>query len=450
MSPARLVPILLGATLSGYVIRTAPRAGQPRNSYDAPLVLAAIVLLAIGLVLVTPWITAVIATGTASATRSVPVLLASRRLQLESTTAARAISGVVLLLFMTTFAQSVVLAIRGSVIKQSWLAAVSDNLYEVQAAEPGGPPLEGLLASIPGVTAVVPVEWYDSGELATLAPGTAQAASVSIASPIRAIVMSCAQLRVIIRNPPPCTDGQTYGLTEPPDPNSVQKPVTLHPAVPASPTSGPASAVSVGPGAAAMTLPDPRAQRALQADFVITRTATDSIPTQTYYFHTNGNPTTLERVRSAIAGEPATTVSLLDDAVGRQYDLAVYNTVIALGAAITLSVAFAALLIGAVDRANERRGYVAVQSAIGVPLRTLRQAQIIQVLLPYSVGVALAFTFSKLASNAYAHAGNFSHSIAATSLIVPATISVAGAVLIALSTLPALHTSGTAEAIHQN
>ena len=106
--------------------------------------------------------------------------------------------------------------------------------------------------------------------------------------------------------------------------------------------------------------------------------------------------------------------------------------------ATALLVGFAALLIGGVDRALERRRQLAALHVLGVPPRVVRRSQLIQALAPLAVGVPLAGSAGLLAGAAYLNFGGERAHTPWQPVLLTAAAGAGGAVLVAAGTVPAL------------
>jgi hypothetical protein len=205
----RVVPLLAGlAELGFFVVRGAPSA--PGNEVWA--LLSGFLLIIVGLIIAGPWLTMTAARVMARRTSRPGTLIAARRLADDPKAAFRAVSGLVLALFITTVAvvalstqdakdltQSATPAAAAVVTDQ---VAVSGDFISPQepAAAGAGPaapaaPLAAQLHGIPGVQGVVVVRAVPKLTI----PGTFDNLGTypGGSSPVPAGVVSCAQLATV-------------------------------------------------------------------------------------------------------------------------------------------------------------------------------------------------------------------------------------------------------------
>jgi FtsX-like permease family len=207
----RVLPLLAGlAELGFFVVRGAP--ASPGDEVWA--LLSGFLLIIVGLVIAGPWLTMAAARVMARRTSRPGALIAARRLADDPRAAFRAVSGLVLALFITTVA---VVGITTQDAKNltRWAtpaaaAVVTDQLTGsamfVSSAEPPaaarpGPaapaaPLAAQLRGIPGVQGVVVVH----ADPKLTIPGTFHDLGANLGgpqSPVPAGVVSCAQLATV-------------------------------------------------------------------------------------------------------------------------------------------------------------------------------------------------------------------------------------------------------------
>jgi hypothetical protein len=152
----RLIPLAAGLAELAYFVgrRPATTDGQVQAYLGGMLVTMA------GLVIAGPWLTMVGSRLLAGRTRRVATLIAARRLADNPQAGFRAVSGLVLALFVTTVAVAVIgtiVAERGGTSPDS---AVASNLVEHfgrEALPAGAQPVPAGLTSMPGVQAVAVV-----------------------------------------------------------------------------------------------------------------------------------------------------------------------------------------------------------------------------------------------------------------------------------------------------
>jgi hypothetical protein len=206
----RVVPLLAGlAELGFFVVHGTP--ASPAGEVWA--LLPGFLLIIVGLVIAGPWLTMAVARVMARRTSHPGALIAARRLADDPRAAFRAVSGLVLALFVTTVAvvsittqdakdvaQSATPAAEAVVTDQLAASGLFRSSAEPAASGPGpaaaAAPLPARLRGIPGVQGVVVVR-ADPG---LTIPGTFQNLGTFPSGPpipIPAGVVSCAQLAAV-------------------------------------------------------------------------------------------------------------------------------------------------------------------------------------------------------------------------------------------------------------
>ena len=119
------------------------------------------------------------------------------------------------------------------------------------------------------------------------------------------------------------------------------------------------------------------------------------------------SPSTVERIRDAFPpGVLATTIQEQASFAARVYDG--YVRAVVLGLVMAITVGAASLAVSTADSARERRRSTAALVAIGVLLRTVRRAVLLQMAAPMLTNVLLALGAAAAASTLYLdiYAGN--------------------------------------------
>jgi hypothetical protein len=202
----RVVPLLAGlAELAFWTIHGHPASIS--GQIDAFVSSFAIIL--VGLFIAGPWLTMAAARGMARWTSRPGTLIAARRLADDPRGAFRAVSGLVLALFITTVAVVAITTqnaknmtqfgtVAESNVLSDQIANESSNSLSVAGAGPAAPaaPLTAQLRGIPGVQGVVVVR-EDPG---LTIPGTFHGLGGSPSgqfTPVPAAAISCAQLATV-------------------------------------------------------------------------------------------------------------------------------------------------------------------------------------------------------------------------------------------------------------
>ncbi|WP_405006680.1 hypothetical protein OHV13_23595 [Kitasatospora purpeofusca] len=460
LSSWRLVPLVLGAALSGYAaLSPPPETGDP-NTAMLLVTGAGLLLTFVGVATATALIARSIGVLLGRLARSIAVLLGARRLEVEAATATRVVTGLVLLVFAGTLGQSVFASVESRAGAESWARLMAPGVLQGPAATAEGLPVpESVLRGVPGVREVVPVrrlhtplpDALQDAPAATAGAGDLPQTPVAMHS---AVVLSCSGLATVIKQPPQdCQEGTAYWL---PRPNGGTAPATTAPLTFTAPEQ-PGAAVTVAPPVRTLAVPDPYAvsdTSPLAADILLPPDTPGlsgvPAPVETYLVATDGKASTYEALNAAVARmDPSLTVSVPDIALEAQYQFPLFRALLVLGTLLTLVISFATIAVGSIDRAIERRREVALQAVVGVPLPTMRRAQLVQILVPYGAGIALALALAVLAGRAYGRTGGTQGGIPLGSFAAIAGIAVLGAVVAGLSSLPALGRRVKAEFLHR-
>ncbi|HEX9540489.1 MAG TPA: FtsX-like permease family protein [Streptosporangiaceae bacterium] len=201
----RTLPLLAGLAELGFF---AVRGGQLSVGAETQVLVSGFLLIIAGLVIAGPWLTMAMARVMARRTSRPGALIAARRLADDPRAAFRAVSGLVLALFITTVAVVAITTQDTKDLTRFGSAAEANVLTDQLAGQqspasqgtpgPAAPaaPLAAQLRGIPGVRGVVVVR-ADPG---LTIPGTFPGLGTSTfgpPSPVPAGVVSCAQLATV-------------------------------------------------------------------------------------------------------------------------------------------------------------------------------------------------------------------------------------------------------------
>ena len=461
----RLLPLAAGAILLAIADVLKAKGGTALGPMGGGLILALA-----GLSIAVPLLAQLVAAGLARVTGSLSVLLGARRIQTEAAGISRVVTGLVLLVFAGGFAEGALAAVKADVVADSGTSSpdLRSAVMVVPGVDTAAHPLPSRdWSTIAGVTAVL-------GLRQLVGPPVDEGGGATSYEGPSALVATCADLTALLASAPVgCHEGVAYRL--PPEPN-VQLP--YDPAAPvklidesatrdADPVTGKLRHAPV-----VVTVPAPTQtlqvqdvesfDNTFQADLVLPpgTPALAGLPTtgpEHYFLLTDGSPRTIEAVRTVAAQiDPALVVSTAAEFNNTSSDVAgyhfpLYSLLIGWGTALALLVAFASVAVATVDRAVERRRHVAMQTAIGVPASTVRRAQLVQVLVPYGVGILCATALSVLATLAYAHLTRpaAAAELPVRQILVTMLVALAGAVVVALSVLPSLGRPVTSDLLRQ-
>lgn len=374
--------IVVGYCATGFTDHPATTLGI--NAFLMP---AGILLTGLGLVLTLPLISYALARRLARTTQSLTLNLAMRRNEVEPGSTMRVVTGLVLLVFSASLAQGVLIQLeqvtRPSAPVQDYSIPLS-SLTSRQQHE---------VAGVPGVRAhaVTMESWTDPDGSADQPWGSA-------------VIATCDQLAKLVRHLEGCVDGKVMRLS---DPNAgtgqgARPGDTLPFRIPEG-GRGKTLNITLPHDVIAYSAYDPSAVHG--ADVLIPPSAlpaTASPEGARYVLSSSSDHNEVRKVLDGIAAvAPTTAVEPVGVNIEGLQQIAVLETLLAVGMIMGLVIGTAAFVVSATDRAVERRAQVTAITLIGARARTMRAVQCVQVVLPLSVGLALALVTGKLAEACY-------------------------------------------------
>ncbi|OII66208.1 ABC transporter permease [Streptomyces sp. CC77] len=407
-------------------------AGRPASSTgpNAFLVPAGVLLTGLGLVLSLPLVSYALARRVADRTGSLTLNLAMRRNEVEPGSTMRVVSGLVVLVFAASLAQGVLIQLE-QVTRPS--SPVQDYSLALRGLTPQQ---QHDLSRVPGVRAhaLLMDSWADLDTL----PDDA------VPDQATALVATCGQLAALVRHSEGCVDGRPMRLT---DPNSsVGSDLapgtrftfrmdgdgdggkgtgrTVDVVLPAEQVVYSAHTPSAV-GNAALIVPPSALPAGAGPEAGLLVLAGSSEPAQ------------VRQVLDGIAAvNPIAEIELVGVNIQGLQQIAVIETLLALGMIMGLVIGVGAFLVSVTDRAVERRAHVTAVTLMGARPRTLRAVQVVQVVLPLAVGLALALVCGRLAESSYLVTGGSEIQWDTAGLPVLAAASVGVVAVAVLGTLP--------------
>ncbi len=432
----RLVPLIGGIALAGYLVDAATDVGYSADLI--PLMFTAIALLGLGVILVVPSLVRLVADLLVRFRGRPALVIAGRRLQAQPAAATRVVAGLLIGLFVVTGARMVVVAFEQT--PQYRTAAMIDTTGQIGTLYAGPaetPDLLARLAATDGIraTAAFPELWQ---------PCSASSDPATSCWGVNAYVGSCADLRAVLGELPDCRDDRAAWIG----------------ARPALADSGPLAFAAVTDAG--------QVSDAAGSDAPAPPTVSVEAPTAVLGGHdlAAGDlggalflPASLPGVDAVAATAQVAVVAvaqpgvpilpLLSDAAPSRGFMAPgmedYDYVASLRmlvwtiAAVVLAVGLLGFAIGAVDRAISRRSEVVSLQLVGTGAGVLRRTQWIEAALPLASGIVLAIAAGSLAGASYlAYGGEVRHlpwgEIGTLTLIaLAAAVVVAGITVIASS-----------------
>jgi hypothetical protein len=354
---------------------------------SALLMPLAVVLVGAGLVLTLPLLSQVLARKVARSSGSLSLGLAMRRNEAEPGGALRVATGLVLLVYVASLVQGVLIELDQVSKHQSPVQIYSVGLDGVTAEQQHA--LEGI-AGIRG-HAVEMSSWTDPG-IDTYEPT------------IGALIATCDQLHELVPNADGCVNGRPLRLRDPAQAgDGDSKPgstFAFHVR-----KAGQGQSVRLKVPKETLRYRDWDGIPALDADVLIPPSflpAGYRPENASLVLLSSSDPATVRNVLDGIGGvDPTIAVDPYGINVNALQQIGVVTTLLAIGMVLGLIIGVAAYLVAATDRAMERRPQVTALALLGARPRTLRAAQVAQVVLPLAVGLVLAVVTGKAAESSY-------------------------------------------------
>lgn len=389
--PARwgFIPLLAGTGIGvGYCVAGATGHAPRDTALSSVLIPCAVLLVGAGLALTLPVLAQFLSRRVAASTRSFTLNLAMRRNEVESGSALRVATGLVLVVFAGSLTQGVLIELdqvyRPDSPIQEYRISRSE-LSERQMTE---------LRRIPEVRAqAVGVYSWTDPEVDSYEPTAGM------------LIATCRELEFLAPGAKGCVDGRAQRLRSPDPADDEQlKPGEKAPfsltrggdtrmwelTVPKSVVKVPVDSASIIDADSGIIVPPsaiPSGAGLSGAD-VILASASDT-----------------DTVRSVLdgIGAVAPTAEIIPGALNidgiRQ--VALIKSLLGVGMGLGLIIGVAAYLVAAGDRAVERRGQVTALTLLGTRRRTLRAVQVAQVVMPLGIGLVLALVTGKLVESSY-------------------------------------------------
>ncbi|WP_433450175.1 FtsX-like permease family protein [Streptomyces sp. CA-142005] len=384
-----LLPLVPGlGVVVGYCVAGATGHAPRETRVSAVLMPLAVVLVGVGLVLTLPLLSQALARSVARSSGSLSLSLAMRRNEAEPGGALRVATGLVLLVYAASLVQGVLIELDQISKHNSPVQIYSVGLDGMTAQQ------QHALESIRGVRghAVRMSSWTDL--------------RVDAYQPVLgAVIATCGQLRESVSKVDGCVDG---------------RPVRLLDAVNGYPHDDIKSGTTFrfhfwkGGHRRVQQLKVPeRILRYRDWDDIQAMNADVLLPPSfvpagyrpdgaTLVLVSDSDPATVRAVLDGIGGvDPTIAVDPYGINVTALQQIAVVKTLLAIGMVLGLIIGVAAYLVAATDRAMERKPQVTALALLGARPRTLRAAQVAQVVVPLTAGLMLAVVTGKAAESSY-------------------------------------------------
>ncbi|MFE6815631.1 FtsX-like permease family protein [Streptomyces sp. NPDC057677] len=376
-----LVPGL--GIIGGYCVLSITGRDPSGGSASSLLVPGAVLLTGAGLVFGLAPITGWLARRLAGAAKSLSVVLAMRRTEVDPGSSLRVVTGLVLLVFGASLTQGVLIEMDQVSRPTAPLQEYNIRLDQLEPAQ------RKALAGVAGVrTQVVSYSSWDPLD------GT----DVRHAD---LVVATCAQLAVSTERATGCVDNKVMSLRDQRTPLRYDPRAGEHyPFVLKNGQRGvftiPREQVRVRPWGLSVfdsgTLIVPPS--------LLPAPLADSAGTLTLV--SDSDPATVRSVLDGIgAVAPTSPVEPVGIVIDSLAQLTVIRSLLAVGMVLGLVIGVAAFVVSVADRAMERRAQVTALALLGARAGTLRGVQVLQVLLPLAVGLGGAVVAGWLAESSY-------------------------------------------------
>ncbi|MGW8762257.1 FtsX-like permease family protein [Streptomyces sp. NPDC055815] len=376
-----LIPGL--GVIGGYCALSAMGRDPSGGSASAVLVPTAVLMTGVGLVFGLAPITSWLSQRLAAVSKSLPLSLAMRRTEVDSGSALRVVTGLVLLVFGASLTQGVLIELdqvsRRTTPVQEYSLPMSE-LSKQQHAQ---------MSALRGVQAhgLATQSWVPD---------------VEVDRPrIQAVVATCAQLAAFTETTSGCVDNKVLRVVDPTYPSDgdsrpggsflflLTDGRKLQVSVPQDTVTVRSYQPSEFGGPSLLIPPSslPQGTQLAGARFVLV------------------SPSDPDTVRAVLDGIGAVAPTVSVEPVGIVIDslaqLTVIRSLLVVGMVLGLVIGVAAFVVSVADRAMERRGQVTALALLGARAGTLRVVQVVQVLLPLVVGLGAAIVTGWLAESSY-------------------------------------------------
>ena len=360
----------------GGVLLGIPLVGDGRYGYEEQaVVVLGMALLLVGVTLLLPWLVEVVVRRLPPGVLAWDVAL--RRLQLDSGTAVRAVSAVVV-------SVASVIAVHGALGRDAAPPGTLTGRFEATVQDAA--PTADASHWVPALTATPGVLHVEQETRVWAYPAPE-------ADPVTLTVASCARVEAVT-GVTGCTDGDTV-VVQPAGPSAHLPGTTTYrlgePAPGASTWTLPADAMVVEPSGTTTDAPAVAAvyatPAALGGALLAPGTGAGTAVVATLDPQVPG---AAEHVRTAVARVDPTASVAVDDpeAVSPMY--AGIRRGLLIGTVLLLAVVGATLVVNAAEQLRERRRPLAVLAAFGVRRRTLGLSVLFQVAVPVAIGLVAA------------------------------------------------------------
>lgn len=443
----RVLPLAVGVVGAAILLAQDPPGSGGSGQRFFVVSMACVVSAGVGVLVALPLVTRGLAEALARSSR--PTLrLAGRRMQFDPSATTRVVAGLAISLFLVTGATEVLAAFQNTPqylaekhsieVGPQYLLLLGDGLRSEMASE------RDRVRGVEGVTRVVP----------RYAISVARTGGQSAGRPYNVFYGTCADLAALHQGVLGCHDDRVSWLrTATHDapfapPTDLAAPVRIEANMNPAESGGPT--VEVRPSENIIDLPNwswygigGSFQDGLFVPLGTPNVADlGAVPMMAYIVMGPGYEVR-ERLSALDLKIPLDGLSNYEST--NSWQLVVWSLL-----ALALIVGLVAVLITAIDRATERRGEVAAQVAMGVPARTLRLSQSIQVASPTGMAIFGSILTGHLSAVSFLHSSSpLLQTVPARTLGVVLGAAAVSLAIMALATLTGISSRLTPELLRR-
>jgi hypothetical protein len=389
--PARfsLLPLLLGTFLLLLVLAMTYSLplGTSLGTGWVWVMLAGLILTGVGLFWGFGYLTVTISAFIASRTQSLWMLLGTRRLQFDHSSASRVVAGFVVVVFSMGFMTGLQRDARASAVPQGRFLQYALSGQDLEGAGTAE------LRDLPGLRGLA----------------VQMSSEEANKTPMIALFTSCAHIEVFLeqslRN---CSESSTLRVQA--DEGAEIKPLLK---------AGTVLRLRTQSGSEPLDIPVPKGKLRLSSDQIFSLGIPDlivplsALPSNlprdalAYLASERDDESVSEFVASVAARFPSADLRYLNDNLLARRHAETFEDLLLGALMLGAVVALAAFIVASIDRALERRANLASLVVVGTDHHILIRAQAVQVVLPLSVGIILAISLGKLAEQVTVGVGGY-------------------------------------------
>lgn len=425
----RLIPLAAGGTiLIGFVpVVLSLGPGEAFGSSAIFSLLGAVVLTTLGLAFGLSPLTWILADNLALRARRLPLLLGARRLQFDTTSPVRVVTGLVIIVFLVGFASGLQRDALAATQSVADFERYTINSREVDATD------RSRLMKVQGVTASAVML---TSEQDPPAEGPSQERL-----PYLAMVATCRSVQAFAQEDLPCREGEAYRILSTSS-RGRHRAQRLSRSI-VFPLSELDSGESIDLPVPVKTISTERPSVVgLQVDFIFPPSVlgeTDVPERSQVWLGSSKDPATIDNVATSLAQiAPNATVQYPEDNFKERRQIRTLIGLFRAGLVLGVAIGFAAFVVASIDRAIERRSNLTALAIVGVSRATSRLSQVVQTILPLSIGAIFSVVLGSVTDNVLAFGGGFVRQVAWGDALKSLLVALIAGILVAGSTALAI------------